>query len=366
VICTPGLEDVCRQELLALGCKPKPAGPGALEMDATARQLYASNVWLRTASRVVVRVETFRSTDLGHFRRRIDAIDWDRWLPGGMAPRFRVTSNESKLYHTDAVAERLHDVAGEAPDDDDELGQLFIVRIYRNTVTISADSSGAALHHRPWRTELGRAPLRATMGAALLLAADYDPSQPLLDPFCGCGTIPIEAALIARDRPPGGSREYAFQRWGEFEPGTWASIGGEVTARAKTAADAMPADRAEPLIVGSDRDEAIIAAASGNAERAGVADHVRFETKVVSHLSAADGPGLILTNPPYGKRVGDGDLRGLYRRFGSVVRERRPGWRLALLCSDRKLAILADRELAPLARFRHGGLPVELLSAPRP
>ncbi|MGI9615545.1 MAG: THUMP domain-containing class I SAM-dependent RNA methyltransferase, partial [Acidimicrobiales bacterium] len=362
VICTPGLEDVCRQELRALGCKPKPAGPGALEMDANARQLYAANVWLRTASRVLVRMETFRSTDLGHFRRRIDAIDWDRWLTAGVAPKFRVTSNESKLYHTDAVAERLHDVAGEAAIGVDEPEQLFVVRIYRNTVTISVDSSGDALHHRPWRTALGVAPLRPTMAAAALLTVAYDPELPLADPFCGCGTIPIEAALIARDLPPGGDRDFAFRRWHEFEPGTWASVNGEISARAKAARTARPADRVEPVIAASDRDQAAIDAATGNAERAGVEGDIRFETKVVSHLAADDGAGLLITNPPFGRRVGDGDLRGLYRRFGAVVRERRPGWRLAIVSADRKLSALADGDLTVAAKFRHGGIPVQLLS----
>jgi putative N6-adenine-specific DNA methylase len=309
-----------------------------------------------------VRVETFRSTDLGHFRRRVEPIDWVRWLPAGFAPAFRVTSNESKLYHTDAVAERLHDVAGEPAADSDAPQQLFVVRIYRNTVTISADSSGEALHHRPWRTELGPAPLRPTMAAAALLLLAYDRTLPLTDPFCGSGTVPIEAALLARDLPPGGDRDFAFRHWDEFEPGTWASVRGEVAARAKAAEASDEPDRTGPLIVASDRDKDVVAAAEANAERAGVAGDIGFEAKVVSHLAAHDGPGLILTNPPYGRRVGDGDLRGLYRRFGSVARERRPGWRLALVSADRKLASLADGDLAPVAKFRHGGLPVQLLA----
>ncbi len=372
VICTPGLEAVCRRELDALGCRPKPAGPGALEIDANARQLYAANVWLRTASRVLVRVETFRSTDLGHLRRRADAIDWDRWLPAGTIPTFRVTSNESKLYHTDAIAERLTDAAlGDAEPAGGEREQLFVVRIYRNTVTLSVDSSGDALHRRPWRTEIGAAPVRATMAAAALLSLDIDPSQPLLDPFCGSGTIPIEAALIARDLPPGGERDFAFRHWDEFEPGTWASVNGEIRAHgAKAAADLDAAGPAGPRFIGYDRDREVVDAARRNAARAGVGDDVAFEAKVISHLTADTGSGLIVTNPPYGRRVGDGDLRGLYRRFGAVARERRPGWRLAILSADRKLAATADRDLKPVAKFRHGGIPVELLSrepvAPRP
>ncbi|MEM8926468.1 MAG: class I SAM-dependent RNA methyltransferase, partial [Actinomycetota bacterium] len=202
VVCTPGLETVCRGELERLGVNPKPAGPGMLEFAATNRQLYAANVWLRTASRVVVRVGTFRSTDFAHLQTKADAIDWSPWLADGVAPRFRVSTNDSKLYHTQAIAQRLHQVVG--PPSMGEPEQLFIVRIERNTVTISADASGEPLHHRPWRTELGNAPLRTTMAAAVLLGAEWDGTTSLLDPFCGSGTIPIEAALIAADAPPGG------------------------------------------------------------------------------------------------------------------------------------------------------------------
>lgn len=350
-ICTPGLEAICRQELIDLGCKPKPAGPGTLEFDATPRQLYAANTWLRTASRVVVRVITFRSTDFAHLQRRVAEIDWSSWLADGFAPSFRVSSNESKLYHTRAVAQRLHQVVGSPSIGEPE--QLFVVRIERNTITISIDASGAALHHRPWRTELGDAPLRTTMATAMLSLAGWTGETPLLDPFCGSGTIAIEGALLARKLPPGGDREFAFQHWPDFEPGSWASVRGEVSARALPSLD-VP-------IRASDRDEEMARIAKENAERAGVGADISVEARVVSHLAARPGPGLVATNPPFGKRIGKGELTGLYRRFGAVVRDRLPGWELAMVSADRKLASTADGRMTSLARFRHGGLPVELL-----
>lgn len=355
-ICTPGLELACRRELVELGCRPKPAGPGTIEFDATTRQLYAANTWLRTAARVLVRAATFRSTDLAHLERRAAEIDWSQWCAEDVAPTFRVTTNDSKLYHTGAIAERLHRVAG--PPSTGEPEQLFVVRIERNTVTVSVDASGQALHHRPWRTELGDAPLRPTMAAAMLIATGWEGTTPLLDPFCGCGTIAIEAALLARRLPPGGDRTFAFQHWADFQPGTWASVTGEVAAGGDVA-DVPP-------IMASDRDAAAVSAARANAERAGVAADIELAARVVSHLRARTDAGLVATNPPYGKRVGGGDLRGLYRRFGAVVRERLPRWSLAMISSDRSLAALADRRLDRVARFRHGGLAVELLFRPAP
>ncbi len=355
-ICAPGLEVICSQELRALGVKPKTAGPGTVEFSANARQLYAANVWLRTATRVVARIATFRATDFLHLQERAAEVDWSPWLGDGVAPAFRISTNESKLYHTGAIAQRLHQIVGAPSIGEPE--QLFVVRIERNTVSISADTSGEALNRRPWRTEVGDAPLRTTMAAAIVLAAEWDPGTSLVDPFCGVGTIAIEAALLARNRPPGGLRPFAFQAWPGFEPGTWASVTGQVAA-------AEGVDRTV-TISASDRDGTAIAAAQANAERAGVSDDIEFTKQVVSHLRARQGPGLVVTNPPYGRRVGDGRLDGLYRRLGTVARERLPGHGLAIVCPDAKLAATVDGRLRSIARFRHGGLGVQLFSLPPP
>lgn len=352
VVCTPGLEAWCQAELKALGVRPKPAGPGTFEADATTRQVYACNLWLRTAARVVVRVATFRATDFSRLQAGAAAADWSPWLAEGTAPRFRISANDSKLYHTDAIAQRLHQVVG--PPSLGEPEQLFIVRIERNTVTISADASGDALHHRPWRTELSTAPLRTTMAATALAATGWRGETSLLDPFCGAGTIPIEAALVALGLPPGGRRPFAFHSWPSFEAGTWASVVAGIPAEPGALPEGV-------TIAGSDRDPTLVRAAMANAERAGVADHVQFAEGVVSQLKARPGPGLVLTNPPFGRRLGDNRLDGLYRRLGMVANQRLAGWDLAMVCPERRLAHLADGRLTPLARFRHGGLPVELL-----
>lgn len=357
-VCTPGLESICAAELAALGVKPKPGGPGIMEFDANHRQLYSANVWLRTASRVTVRINTFRATDFFHLQDHASQIDWDRWIPKGHAPKFRISSNDSKLYHTKAIAQRLHQVS--LPPSIGEPEQLFVVRIDRNNVTISADSSGQALHKRPWRTELGEAPLRTTMAAAMLLAAEWDPATGLVDPFCGSGTIGIEAALLAGNLPPGGEREFAFHDWSDFDPGSWASVAGSIAASAK---DGEGSNRSGPIVL-SDRSEDSVEAAKRNAERAGVADRIEFETRVVSHLRARTGPGMVVTNPPYGKRLGRSELTGLYGRLGAITRERLTEYGLVILTPDAKLARSADGKARAIARFRHGGLPVEIFARP--
>ncbi|MEM9564156.1 MAG: class I SAM-dependent RNA methyltransferase [Actinomycetota bacterium] len=356
-ICAPGLEELCAAELTALGCKPKPSGPGVVDFGANARQLYGANVWLRTASRVVVRVATFRATDFAHLQEHASAIDWSSWVPTGHAPRFRVSTNASKLYHTKAVAQRLHQVS--LPPSIGEPEQLFVVRIERNTVTISADASGEALHRRPWRADTGPAPLRPNLAAAMILAAGWDPTSDLVDPFCGAGTIGIEAALLAAGLPPGGERPFAFHDWPTFEPGSWASV----VASIEASVDRAARDGRGTILL-ADRDQAAVDATEANAGRAGVADRVEVVRQVVSHLGARSGPGLAITNPPYGKRLGRDELGRLYARLGAVARERLPDHDLAVLTTDAGLARTADGRLRGRLRFRNGGLGVQLFHRP--
>ena len=352
-ICTPGLESILEAEMTALGLKPKPGNRGVVEFRANNRQLYAANLWLRTASRVLVRIGSFKATDFDHLQRRADEIDWASWIADGHAPEFRVTSSKSALYHTSAIAQRLHQVVG--PPSIGEPTQPFVIRFDRDIATVSVDSGGVPLSHRAWRTELGVAPLRPTMAAAMLLASGWDGTTSLLDPFCGCGTIAIEAALLARKLPPGGARTFAFQTWPDFEPGAWASVNG--AAKGTDLADGV-------TIEAFDRDASAITAAEANAKRAAVASDVTVEKRLVSHLTGDERPGLIITNPPYGKRVGDGDLMPLYKRFGAVASERRPEYGLTVVVTDRKLGKALDGRLKPITRFGHGGLKVSVLNRP--
>ena len=157
-----------------------------------------------------------------------------------------------------------------------------MVRIERNTVTISADASGEGLHRRPWRTELGAAPLRTTMAAAMLYVAEWDPTGALLDPFCGSGTVAIEAALLARNRPLRGQRPFAFQ-WPSFQPGTWASVTGGVAAAQRSTSPGR--------LLASDRDRTAVAGAQATAERARVADN-GTSTPTISPKASPDPASL--------------------------------------------------------------------------
>jgi putative N6-adenine-specific DNA methylase len=336
------------------------AEPGGVAFSATTRQLYAANLWLRVASRVVVRRAAFHADAFDELERRVRALPWDDWLAVGAHPVFRVTATKSRLYHTDAVAERFARIVG--PGDRDGPEQLVVVRLVADRATISVDSSGERLHRRGWRLQTAKAPLRETLAAAVLAASGWSIDQPLVDPLCGSGTLAIEAALAARDLAPGAGREFAFQRWPSFQPGTWASVSGEARRRAR-------APRSAPVIVAADRDAGAVEACRANAERAAVADDLVVHRAPLSAFAVPEGtpPGWVVTNPPYGQRVqGGGDLRDLYATLGRVVRDRLPGWSAALLVADPALARQTGLPLESRLRTTNGGVPVQVLATVTP
>jgi len=353
-VCTPGLEGLCAAELDGLGVRIRRTLRGGVEFTASDRQLYAANLWSRTATRIVVRVAAFTAASFADLEQEAATVPWDGFIPPGTSPVVRVSSTASRLYHTGGVAERLTAVAGTGVGP----GPLVVARLIHDRVTLSVDSSGLPLYQRGWRQATAKAPLRETLGAALVLASGWDRTSPLVDPFCGSGTIGIEAALLAAGLPPGGGRRFAFQDWPSFQPGTWASVLGEAGNVAARAA----ADPATPAIVATDRDAGAVRAARANAERAGVTDRVEVRRAAVSDLVAPPGgPGWLVANPPYGRRVGGGDARDLYARLGDVVRQRLPGWTVALLVADTRAVGHAGLRLEERLRTDNGGIAVRLL-----
>ena len=300
-------------------------------------------------------------------------VPWEEIVAPKGTAQFKVTCRKSRLYHSDAVAMRIaaaveHRVAGakakiDAAAEDDQDGgegsQLFTVRIFRDRCTISADSSGMLLHQRGYRQASGKAPVRETLAAAMIRASEWEPPAGLLDPMCGSGTIPIEAALIARRIAPGIARQFAFTAWPGFDKGAWNSLLDQ--ARSGQLPDAGASIR------GRDRDAGVIASARANAARAGVAADVDFDVAVISAAAPSTQPGWVITNPPYGVRVGDTTaLRNLYAQLGNVMRERFDGWRIGMLSADHRLDAQLRLPLEPRFETHNGGIPVRFLTGDVP
>jgi putative N6-adenine-specific DNA methylase len=366
-IAAPGLEQLCADELRELGVRGKTEA-GGVEFRGDLTVVMRANLWLRVPARVLVRVAEFRATAFYELESRAKRIEWSRYLAPGARVAFRVTCKKSKLYHSSAVAQRFEEAAQRAVpnvgataavDDEESVNddhQLFVIRFLHDVCTVSVDSSGALLHLRGYRQQIAKAPLRETLAAAMLLGAGWTGDAPLTDPMCGSGTIPIEAARMARRIAPGRDREFAFLKWPNVDRAAWSAL----VADARTGE--LPSAPVE--ITGYDRDAGAIAAAGANAERAGVAGDVSFEVQPISRLAAADPPGLILTNPPYGVRIGDPDrLRNLYAQLGNVARRQRAGWMLGLLSADRALERQIGFQFEERFATRNGGIPVRLVVA---
>jgi putative N6-adenine-specific DNA methylase len=375
-IVAPGLEALALAEAARMGLPATLAeGGGGIQWQGDLGSALRANVGLRIASRVVVRLARFRATSFAELEREARKVAWRRVIPADSTVRFRVTCKKSRLYHSDAVAQRVADAivralpgtrapdaargAGSLDDLDDVAveanEQLIIVRMFHDECTISADTSGELLHRRGYRQATAKAPMRETIAAALLAASGWDGVAPLVDPLCGSGTIPIEAALLARHLAAGASRQFAVERWPSFPRAV------STLVRAELAGDAAP--RAPGVIVGSDRDAGAVTAALANAERAGVSADVELVERSISALVLPEGPpGWVVANPPYGIRVGDVErVRDLWARLGSVLRERGRGWRVALLSPDPALERQLGIPMRVVATTTNGGIPVRLI-----
>jgi putative N6-adenine-specific DNA methylase len=356
------VEPIVARELKALGEQPR-IEDGGVSWDGDARSMMRANLWLRTASRVLVRVARFKATAFYELEKRAKQIPWDEFVAPGLDVEFRVTARKSKLYHSDAIQERLANSVGPRAKSTsaDNLRptadmQLFVVRVFHDEFTISADTSGELLHMRGYRQAIGKAPLRETLAAALLLAADWTGQSPLLDPFCGSGPIPIEAALIARRIPPGLQRQFAFMRWPSYRASHWKEL-------VREAHTSMRASSPVPIL-GSDRDAGAIESALANAERAGVASDIELSVRAISAIEPPDTRGLIATNPPYGVRVGKvANVRNLYAQFGHVLRQKCAGWRVLMYSPDTRLARETGLPFQELLRTSNGGIRVSAIAA---
>ncbi len=378
-VCTPGLEPIAAQELDQLGlmgsCSSSrsetspteggsPSEYGGIEFQGSIHDVYRANLYLRTASRVLVRLGQFYASAFPELRRKVSRLPWGNYLAPERPIALRVTCQKSRLYHETAVAERvagaIADKLGKPSpvhkyqeDSGPDLPQLIVVRLVDNLCTISIDSSGALLHRRGYRLATAKAPLRETLASAMVMASGWDKISPLLDPFCGSGTIPIEAALLARRVPAGYRRRFAFMDWPHFDSKFWD----------KLLADAGKAIVSDiPEIIGSDRDAGAIWAAQANAERAGVAGCIEFSARAISAIDPPSGPGWIITNPPYGVRLSKtNDLRNLYAQFGKVIRAKCPGWQVTMICDRvqfiRSTGLAFDKGIPTV----NGGLKVRLI-----
>jgi putative N6-adenine-specific DNA methylase len=314
-----GLEAVVARELKDLGYERQTVADGRITFPAALESVCRTNLWLRTADRVLLKVGSFEARDFGELFDRTAALDWARWIPvDGQFP-VRGKSVRSQLHSVrdcqaivkKAIVEKLkqtHRAAWFA-----ERGALFAVEvsILKDCVTLCIDTTGPGLHKRGYRTLVGPSPIKETLAAALVQLSYWNGARPLLDPFCGTGTIPIEAALLGRNIAPGLERTFAAEDWPAIPRRLW--------NEARTAArDAMRRDE-RLSILGSDIDEESLSMARRHARNAGVEGDVRFERRPFNEITPVDQYGCLICNPPYGERSGEvSDAEDLARQAADV------------------------------------------------
>lgn len=334
---TPGLEPALLREASALGEVRREEGGVVLSgADGLHR---AANLRLSTASRVLWRIAQVQAGSLSQLEPALAKVPLSRW---GRA--FRVRARPERL---EAVARRafgLGDAGAEAPE--------LLLRWVDGRCTVSLDTSGELLYLRGWRQEVGRAPLRETLAAGVLLLSGWDPSSPLWDPMCGSGTLAVEAALRACRKAPGLARAFAFERLACHDARAWE----EEKARARAEERAPPSP-----ILASDLNAGALGTARRNARRAGVLEHLRLSRLDATLLAPPPelAKGVLVSNLPYGRRVGSRDeVPALLAAFGKRLKEQFSGWRFALLAQGdgHELGLPFERTF----RLDNGGLSTTL------
>jgi putative N6-adenine-specific DNA methylase len=319
--CHFGMEAVLKRELTNLGCEITKVEDGKVSYKGDASTCARANVFLRTTERVLLKVGDFRAETFDELFEKTKQLPWEEYL--SKDAKFwvaKANSVNSKLFSPSdiqsimkkAIVERMK--IKYKVEWFEESGASYPIRvtILKDEVTVCIDTSGESLHKRGYRRLTSKAPITETLAAALIMLTPWNKDRILVDPFCGSGTIPIEAALIGANMAPGMNRSFLAESWNELLPKN-------IWEQAKQEANDLVRKDIEMAIQGYDLDGEIIKAARQNARWAGVDQHIHFQQKPMRELSSSKKYGFIITNPPYGERLEEKkELPGLYKEMGKV------------------------------------------------
>ncbi|SEN44508.1 putative N6-adenine-specific DNA methylase [Amphibacillus marinus] len=355
-----GLESVVAKEVKALGYEGVQVENGKVIFEADSSAIPRCNLWLRTADRVKLIVGEFEAKTFDQLFEGTKALDWEYFIPeDGQFPVIG-KSVKSKLYSVSdcqaivkkAIVERLkqkHGVAIRMP----ETGALHRVEvaILKDKVTLTLDTSGAGLHKRGYRIGQGEAPLKETLAAALVQLTNWKPDFPLVDLFCGSGTILIEAALIGQNIAPGFNREFASEDWSFISPKIWGQAFDE--------AEQLANYNQSLDITGTDIDPKMIGIAKQNAVEAGLAELINWKQMQAADFNPKRNNGYLITNPPYGERLSDkAEVEAMYRQIGQVMSENN-SWSSYVLTSNEQFEKLFGQSATKKRKLFNGFIKVD-------
>lgn len=333
--CHFGLEAVLKREIYELGYEITKVEDGRVAFEGDAEAICRANIFLRTAERILVKVGQFHAQSFEELFQGIKQISWEDYIPeDGKFWVAKASSIKSKLFSPSDIQSIAKKAMVERMKEHyhvtwfEESGAHYPLRIFlmKDEVTVALDTSGESLHKRGYRTLVGKAPISETLAAALILLTPWKKDRILVDPFCGSGTFPIEAAMIAANIAPGMNRSFTAESWSNLiERQLWYDAAEEAQELSNTD---ISVD-----IQGYDIDREILKAARDNAKRAGVDYLIHFQQRPVSELNHPKKYGFLITNPPYGERLQDKEaLAGLYEEIGEALK-RLDSWSAYLITS---------------------------------
>ena len=362
-----GLEAVTARELTRLGFADVHTEDGRVYFRGDEKGVAKANLWLRTAARVQIRLARFKAVTFEELFQGVFAIPWGDWLPENARFPMDGRSVKSTLFSISdcqaiakkAVVEKLKRTYHR--DFFDETGDLYRleVSLLKDIVTVTLDTTGAGLHKRGYRKIAGEAPLKETMAAALIDLTFWRPGRILVDPMCGTGTIPIEAALIAENRAPGLTRSFPAETWPAFA---------KAFAEAREEAKDLIRPAKEITIFGRDIDAKAADVSAACARLAGVEKAVRLERADMRDFRSEEKYGFILTNPPYGERLGqEEEVRKIYRDMGSVFRKL-DTWSVYVITAHPEFEKLYGKKAEKRRKLFNGRIPCQYYqySGPKP
>ncbi len=326
-----GLEEVLADELRQLGADIEKVGQRAVEFVGDLRLCYAANLWSRTAIRILRPFAGFYARDEKQLYREVGRVNWYEYIRPGQTFAITAVVNKSSFEHSlyvaqltkDAIVDQFRARTGGRPDVDVKNPDIRLhLHMLENEVVLSLDSSGESLHRRGYRQHTNEAPLNEALAAGILHLAGFDGRQTLVDPMCGSGTLLIEAALLAQRIAPGlyHQGKFSFENWPDFDRALWADV--------RHAAEQARLSEPQAQLVGSDLSADTIELARLNLEAAGVEKFVELAVRDVRDAQAPAGaPGLVVTNPPYGERIGEeAEMEALYKTLGDTFKTHFQGY----------------------------------------
>ena len=359
-----GLEELAAQELTELGAQAVTQGFCGVSFQGDRELLYRVNLWARLPFRVLVKLGEFPSNDDRELYEGVQQIDWGEYLTPDLTMAVTVTGKNEQLNHSHftaiqvkrAITKQQTEKFGERSNVDIHEPNVRInAHIDKDLCIISLDSSGSSLHRRGYRSAVGDAPLKESLAAALIKMSGWTPDLAFVDPLCGSGTLPLEAAMQALKIAPGIFRNgFGFESWLDFDP--------DLFDRLLKSAEAGERQDLTATIIGSDRDFDIIEQARSNARSSGVERHIQFMQMELADVEAPAASGILLCNPPYGERLGrDEDLGAFYKLLGDVLKHRFKGWTAFVLSGNKELAKSIGLRSAQRTTVYNGTLACQLM-----